>query len=587
YHPIPHRINSKNYVNCNHCNALKLPSESPGMCYSNGKVMLVAPDVPPFLNHLLTSQNDIAKNFRYKIRAYNSVFTFTSTSAKLDNNLANAQSGVYTYCVQGSFYYRIGSLLPENAVEPRYLQMYVWDTQHELDHQTNVIPNSGLNPALIQSLKTILDKVNPYVINLRYISRLPTENIANLAILIHTDNPGLDLRTFNVPIASQVAAIWVDTEIPTDVIQNRDIVLHTKMDKLIHISKISACYDPLAYPILFLYSKQGWSPCKISYKTLPFKVIDSTIDENSHNKEDEEDEGNIQEYEIRDTNINEAPNDEEDATDLENSNEPPNDDEDSTIENNKAINSNVSTKWHRKFISVPEAAWRILGFKINRIHPVVTRLQLHLQDQQRVNFAESSNLSEIATAERNQCTTLTEYFQKNAKDPKARNLLYANFSMHYTWNKQIRKWTKRKREGCIGRIYIAYPNEVKGARSFNDLKKVNGIICETFKESALLRGFLENDDSHRQCMAEAWQFRMSSQLHAIFATLLIFADIADVPMLEDFVYTGIPNSQYLIQATFQHLNALLRRHSKTISDYDLLKLLDESINSEFSALLLE
>ncbi|CAG8842853.1 31840_t:CDS:2, partial [Gigaspora margarita] len=286
---------------------------------------------------------NIAKNFKYKIWAYNSAFTFTSTGAKLDNNLANAQSSVYTYCVQGSFYYRIGSLLPENAINSQYLQMYVWNTQHELDHQMNVIPNSKLNTALIQSLKTMLDKVNPYVINLRYISKLLTENIANLAMLIYTDISGLDLRMFNVLIVSQVAAIWVDNEILTDVIQNHDIVLHTKIDKLIHISEISTYYDPLAYPILFLYSEQEWSPHKISYKTLLFEVINLTVDENFYDekeKEDKKEEENVQEYEIHGTNINKALNDEEDATKLKDSNEATTDNKYSTIENNNAINCN-------------------------------------------------------------------------------------------------------------------------------------------------------------------------------------------------------------------------------------------------------
>ncbi|CAG8765715.1 2144_t:CDS:2, partial [Gigaspora rosea] len=79
---------------------------------------------------------------------------------------------------------------------------------------------NGLNSALIQSLKTMLDKVNLYIINQRYILRLPTENIANLAMLIHIDIPGIDLRTFNILAASQIAAIWVDNEIPSDMIQN-------------------------------------------------------------------------------------------------------------------------------------------------------------------------------------------------------------------------------------------------------------------------------------------------------------------------------------------------------------------------------
>ena len=60
--------------------------------------------------------------------------------------------------------------------------------------------------------------------------------------------------------------------------------------------------------------------------------------------------------------------------------------------------------------------------------------------------------------------------------------------------------------------------KVKGARSFEELKMVNDIMCATFKE----RCFLENDDEHQQCMAEASEFQMPSQLRDLFATLLVF-----------------------------------------------------------------
>ncbi|CAG8803171.1 8940_t:CDS:2 [Gigaspora margarita] len=235
YYPIPHHITANKYVNCNHCNALKLPSKSPRMCCSNGKVLLAEPRVLPFLNHLLSSQDDIAKNFRYKIRAYNSAFAFTSTGIKLDNNLANAQNG------------------------------------------------------------------------------LPAENVVNLAMLIHADIPGLNLRTFNALLASQVAAIWIDTEIPSDVTQNCDIVLHTKMNKLIHISEFNACYDPLSYPILFPYSEQGWSPRKIPYRAMSLRVVEPNVDENFHDEENEE---NDLEYENNNTSISEVFNN-EDTTKLE------------------------------------------------------------------------------------------------------------------------------------------------------------------------------------------------------------------------------------------------------------------------------
>ena len=135
-------------------------------------------------------------------------------------------------------------------------------------------------------------------------------------------------------------------------------------------------------------------------------------------------------------------------------------------------------------------------------------LQLHLPNQQRVIFNENDDLIEVVTADRNQQTPLTEYFKMNDQDPDARNLCYIDFPLHYTWNKMTRTWKKHQHRSCIGRMYMAHPSEdeqyylhllltkVKGARSFEELKMVNDIMCATFKESAQCRGFLENDNEH-------------------------------------------------------------------------------------------
>ncbi|CAG8786563.1 18752_t:CDS:1, partial [Acaulospora morrowiae] len=77
------------------------------------------------------------------------------------------------------------------------------------------------------------------------------------------------------------------------------------------------------------------------------------------------------------------------------------------------------------WISATEAVW-------NEMHPSVTRLHIHLPNQQRVVFDEHD-----------QRTTLTEYFKMNTIDLDARNLIYIEFPMYYTWNKAIKKWKKK------------------------------------------------------------------------------------------------------------------------------------------------
>ncbi|CAG8597955.1 11583_t:CDS:2 [Acaulospora morrowiae] len=254
------------------------------------------------------------------------------------------------------------------------------------------------------------------------------------------------------------------------------------------------------------------------------------------------------------------------------------------------IRNFVEARW----VSAPEAIWRILGFSMSGMNPAVTRLQVHLPNQQKVIFNENINLEEVIAANRNQQTTLTEYFKMNIQDPDARNLLYIDFPIHYVWNKETKSWKKRQRGGCIGRMYMAHP--VKGATDFEELKTVNGITYPTFKESAQQRGYLENDNEYQICIVEVKKFQMPIQLHTLFATLLVFGDITDVrqlwnenfnAMAEDFAYEGIPEGQLQIQKVLQNLNSFLQRHAKTISDYDLPELLPEINITKLPQTLLE
>ncbi|CAG8745581.1 10424_t:CDS:2 [Cetraspora pellucida] len=104
------------------------------------------------------------------------------------------------------------------------------DTLNELYYQTNAISNSNLNMKTIQALKARLDQVNPYVATFHHISSLPVENIKNLTVQLHTNISGLDQRTHNAPTASQVAAIWIDNDVPNEMVQKRDIILYMSMD---------------------------------------------------------------------------------------------------------------------------------------------------------------------------------------------------------------------------------------------------------------------------------------------------------------------------------------------------------------------
>lgn len=63
---------------------------------------------------------------------------------------------------------------------------------------------------------------------------------------------------------------------------------------------------------------------------------------------------------------------------------------------------------------------------------------------------------------------------------------------------------------------------VKGPRSFDDLKTIDGNVCETFHEACLRRGLLEDDGEWEICLRDAAEIQTGSQLRHLFTTLLLF-----------------------------------------------------------------
>ncbi|XP_049360758.1 uncharacterized protein LOC125825469 [Solanum verrucosum] len=152
---------------------------------------------------------DDAKLFRKNIRAYNSIFAFTSFGVKLDKELASSRKGVYSFKAEGQIYHDLPSLIPNND-RPRYFQLYFYDTDHELANRMTVLQDANLSEEVMTKLRNIMEG-NPYA---EFFSRLKEHtNIQNLQVRIAA-NASLDQRVYNKPSVDQVAAIWVDGNNP-------------------------------------------------------------------------------------------------------------------------------------------------------------------------------------------------------------------------------------------------------------------------------------------------------------------------------------------------------------------------------------
>ena len=92
--------------------------------------------------------------------------------------------------------------------------------------------------------------------------------------------------------------------------------------------------------------------------------------------------------------------------------------------------------------------------------------------------------------------------------PRGYKLTYTNYPKYYRWDKATKTWVRRKRynkhgtSGYIGRMRYVPPaaearqtfylrlllHVTEGPRSFEDVKKVDGVMYDTYKEACFARG---------------------------------------------------------------------------------------------------
>lgn len=106
------------------------------MCCGRGRVQIpFLEQPPPILAHLMfDGQSADSKLFQENIRLYNMMFAFTSPGAKIDNSVNNGR-GPPTIRIQGQPCHRIGSMLPNTGAPPKFAQIYIYDTDNEIQNR--------------------------------------------------------------------------------------------------------------------------------------------------------------------------------------------------------------------------------------------------------------------------------------------------------------------------------------------------------------------------------------------------------------------------------------------------------------------
>lgn len=242
--------------NCAFCNAKKFEHECDGLCCKNGQISLANPETPPQLMRLWTSSDSDAIHFRRNIRFFNGHFSFTSLYCRLDRDTTTMRNtGIYTFRAHGQIYHNIRSFGKDGS-DPKHLELYFYDDDPSLEHRYRHCRKEMYeqDKHIFSIITEDLHNNNPYSQQFRSLGL--EQNLEDYRVMLNLDQR-LDQRTYNAPISSEVAAVWIEGNERRNTF-DKNVILHGNNNEIQGIRSYHGCYDPLSYPLFFPRGELGW-----------------------------------------------------------------------------------------------------------------------------------------------------------------------------------------------------------------------------------------------------------------------------------------------------------------------------------------
>ncbi|XP_042753167.2 uncharacterized protein LOC111906337 [Lactuca sativa] len=201
-------------------------------------------------------------------------------------------------------------------------------------------------------------------------------------------------------------------------------------------------------------------------------------------------------------------------------------------DNNDAVDE-IKEYYDCRYISACEASWRIFKYDVHYRYRAVIRLPFHLPNQQQVVYEADDDIGDVLDRTSIASSMFTSWMKCNEISKEARKLTYVEFPTKFVWHRKDLIWKPRKVGYAVGRIHSVSPklgeayflrillNKVKGPKSFEEIRTVNGELCSSFKDACYTLGLLDDDKEFIDAIKEASISGSGFYLLFLFATMLL------------------------------------------------------------------
>ncbi|XP_071705020.1 uncharacterized protein [Rutidosis leptorrhynchoides] len=203
-------------------------------CCENGRVYLPSYEDPP------------------------TMFSRTSFGARVDDNINDGRSP-YVFKVSGQIYHWIGALCPPEGTHPRFLQLYIYNNDNEVENRMTHFGGQAsdrLCQAVVVQLIQLLDSHNELVKLFRTArDKFSSEEVPTFKVRLFSLAGS---KQHALPTSDAVGAIGFDCGPQT--ISDYDVIIEPRSDRPRRVNKLYPLYMSLQYPLMFFFGVQGFHP---------------------------------------------------------------------------------------------------------------------------------------------------------------------------------------------------------------------------------------------------------------------------------------------------------------------------------------